>query len=139
MYIDDEGDDDIQLADEASGLGPLKQGKKIIDELHLLFQTGMRAAFCLCDSLLKLSLMFWFIVSALGVEDEEEEEEEEEEEVDEYDDNPAPVEAAKKAKDAGTTATTTTTNNGGSSNNNKNITAPLTRCKIDTQPAAGKR
>lgn len=27
LYIDDEGDDDIQLADEASGLGPLKPGK----------------------------------------------------------------------------------------------------------------
>lgn len=30
LYIDDEGDDDIQLADEASGLGPLKPGKKNI-------------------------------------------------------------------------------------------------------------
>jgi hypothetical protein len=48
LYIDDEGDDDIQLADEASGLGPLKTGKKNIDESTLLFQTfpGQRR----CDS-----------------------------------------------------------------------------------------
>ena len=49
LYIDDEGDDDIQLADEASGLGPLKTGKKNIDESTLLlFQTlpGQRRFVC---------------------------------------------------------------------------------------------
>ncbi|XP_057372900.1 syndecan-like isoform X1 [Daphnia carinata] len=32
LYIDDEGDDDIQLADEASGLGPLKPALGVEDE-----------------------------------------------------------------------------------------------------------
>ncbi len=70
LYIDDEGDDDIQLADEASGLGPLKPGKREISmsrtllpffSFVLLFQREQqRSAFCLCDSfLLKLSLMVY--------------------------------------------------------------------------------
>lgn len=60
LYIDDEGDDDIQLADEASGLGPLKPGKRNISMSRLclpffllLFQREQQcSAFCLCDSFL---------------------------------------------------------------------------------------
>ena len=73
-------------------------------------------------------MLWWFIVSALGVEDEDEgEEEEDEEDPEEYDDNPVPVEPAKKAKDAGTTAAT-------SSGSNKNNT-PATSTTTTTSSA----
>lgn len=37
LYIDDEGDDDIQLADEASGLGPLKSPGKLLKMRQISF------------------------------------------------------------------------------------------------------